>query len=115
EGDPAAEGLKPFARAGGFWRNFKAKYPESDEMYARMLGLSNRLEALSSTGQADPAHLETARDALYRGQCNCPYWHGAFGGLYLPHLRNAIYKQLIGADSLLEAAADRPRQWVHIE
>ena len=29
--------------------------------------------------------------SLYRGQCNCGYWHGAFGGIYLPHLRNAIY------------------------
>ena len=26
---------------------------------------------------------EKARTHLYRGQCNCPYWHGVFGGLYL--------------------------------
>ena len=39
----------------------------------------------------DPDYLEIARQELYRGQCNCPYWHGSFGGLYLPHLRNAIY------------------------
>ena len=30
------------------------------------------------------------------------YWHGAFGGVYLPHLRNAIYNHLIAADNLLD-------------
>jgi len=32
-----------------------------------------------------------SRDHLWRAQCNCPYWHGVFGGLYLPHLRAAVY------------------------
>ena len=48
-----------------------------------------------------------ARQALYRGQCNCPYWHGAFGGIYLPHLRNAIYNQLIACDNLLDQATGK--------
>ena len=61
-----------------------ARYPESDEMYARMLGISRRLAAAAARGVADPDYLEIARRELYRGQCNCPYWHGAFGGLYLP-------------------------------
>ena len=51
---------------------------------------------------------QSARRALYRGQCNCPYWHGAFGGIYLPHLRNAIYNQLIACDNLL----DHNRRWI---
>ena len=37
--------VKPFIR-GGFWRNFKARYPETGEMYARMLEVSNRLAEL---------------------------------------------------------------------
>ena len=94
----------PFLRAGGFWRNFKARYPESDEMYARMLGVSRRLAELSERPGADPDYLEVARRELYRGQCNCPYWHGAFGGLYLPHLRNAVYKSLILAHNALDDA-----------
>lgn len=107
--------LKQYVRAG-FWRNFLVKYPEVNEMYAKMLEMSRRLAAWErNSATCDQGEADAARRALYRGQCNCPYWHGAFGGLYLPHLRNAIYKQLIGADSLLEAAADRPRQWVHIE
>ncbi len=89
EASPLAEEIKPFFRAGGYWRNFKARYPESDEMYARMLGISRRLAAAATREGADPDYLEIARRELYRGQCNCPYWHGAFGGLYLPHLRNA--------------------------
>src|SRR5207248_536456 len=48
-----------------------------------------------------------ARQELYRAQCNCPYWHGAFGGLYLPHLRNAIYRHLIGAHNALDDAEGR--------
>jgi alpha-amylase/alpha-mannosidase (GH57 family) len=104
-GNPSAERLRPFVRAGGFWRNFKVKYAESDEMYARMLGLSRRLA--SAGPDADPDDLAAARQELYRGQCNCPYWHGAFGGLYLPHLRNAIYHHLIAAHNALDAAEGR--------
>ncbi len=103
--------IEQFFRAGGFWRNFKARYPESDEMYARMLGLSRRLADASAREGADPDYLEIARRELYRGQCNCPYWHGAFGGLYLPHLRNAIYHCLINAHNALDDAEgkDGPR------
>lgn len=102
KGDPAAERLRPFLRAGGTWRNFLAKYPESDEMYARMLGLSRRLDAVAP--DAAEGLIATARTELYQAQCNCPYWHGAFGGLYLPHLRNAIYRHLIAAHNALDAA-----------
>ncbi|MCS7228208.1 MAG: DUF1926 domain-containing protein, partial [Endomicrobia bacterium] len=35
---------------------------------------------------------------LYKSQCNCAYWHGVFGGLYLPHLREAIYTHLINTE-----------------
>jgi len=40
---------------------------------------------------------------LWMGQCNCAYWHGIFGGLYLPHLRRAIYECLIRAETLSRA------------
>ena len=108
--------LKPFLR-GGFWRNFRVKYPETNEMYVRMLDVSRRLEDLHQTGQSEdvPSLVQEARQELYRGQCNCPYWHGAFGGLYLPHLRNAIYKHLIAADNLLEKARNHESRWVEIQ
>lgn len=104
--------LKRFLR-GGFWRNFKVKYPESDEMYARMMHVSERLEEARREGVRN-AEFESARTALYRGQCNCTYWHGAFGGIYLPHLRNAVYNQLIAADNLLDKATNKPSGFVEI-
>jgi alpha-amylase len=88
---------------GGSWRNFRMRYPEANEMYARMMAVSTRLERLRGQPAIDPAAGADAEQALHRGQCNCAYWHGAFGGIYLPHLRNAIYAELIAAD----AAADR--------
>ena len=101
---------------GGFWRNFRVKYPESNEMYARMLQVSERLGELAQGDAARerPDLVSQARTHLYRAQCNCPYWHGAFGGLYLPHLRNAIYHNLIAADTLLEHAVGRDGHWVEI-
>lgn len=113
---PDWEQLKPFVRAG-MWRNFLVKYPESNEMYCRSLELSQRLASLSQSPHARSRsdQLFQAKMELYRGQCNCPFWHGAFGGLYLPHLRNAIYKHLISADTILEQLEGRTGRWVNIE
>lgn len=101
EDDPRWPRVRRFVR-GGFWRNFKAKYPETDEMYSRMMAVSRRIQ--ESESQLDAETLAPIRQTLYRGQCNCTYWHGAFGGIYLPHLRNAIYAELINADKMLDAA-----------
>jgi hypothetical protein len=127
--------LQPYIR-GGFWRNFKTKYPETNEMYARMLEVSQKLAAAElaprfapapngngSNGHGSAEEVETrhadllrkARLELYRGQCNCGYWHGAFGGLYLPHLRNAVYQHLIAAENLLDRAAGKTQPWVEAE
>jgi hypothetical protein len=113
--------VKPFIR-GGFWRNFKARYPETGEMYARMLEVSNRLAELRADGQQSSL-LDQAQTELYRGQCNCSYWHGAFGGVYLPHLRNAVFNHLIAADNLIDehlahggmGHADQSGDWASIE
>ena len=81
-------------------------------MYARMLAVSTRLERLRHSGTADATALAAATQALYRGQCNCAYWHGAFGGIYLPHLRNAIFKELIAAEKAADRAEGRRGEWV---
>jgi len=111
--DPRWAVLQPFVR-GGFWRNFKVRYPESNEMYSRMMGLSRRLERALAAGCLGEL-IDEARTELYRGQCNCAYWHGAFGGIYLPHLRNAVYRNLITADNLLDRAAGRDGAWIEAE
>lgn len=108
--------MQQYMRAG-FWRNFLVKYPESNEMYCRMREVSDRLnDVLQKPVAAEhPALANLARTELYRSQCNCPYWHGAFGGLYLPHLRNAIYSHLIAADTAISQLEGLSGRWVTSE
>src|SRR5262245_38107086 len=74
----------PFFR-GGFWRNFLAKYPEVNQMHKKMLFVSRRLEKLRNKQKGQRKELKEAENLLFKGQCNCPYWHGVFGGAYLTH------------------------------
>ena len=92
---------KPYIR-GGIWRNFFMRYPESNWMHKRMLGLSARYNDLPQRKKT-PAMTE----ALYEAQANDAYWHGLFGGLYLPHLRRAVYKGILTLESLLDKASAR--------
>ena len=78
---------------GAHWRNFLAKYSESNRMHKKMQALS-----FLCRKRGDPAD---ARRAIGRAQCNDAYWHGVFGGLYLPHLREAIWRNLALAESEL--------------
>lgn len=96
---------------GGNWRNFKVRYAEANEMYTRMMQVSNRLEAARRTC-GDGELLGEIEDHLYRGQCNCSYWHGAFGGIYLPHLRHAVYREIIAADNKLDYLEHGRGDWV---
>lgn len=90
---------------GTFWRNFLAKYPESNRMHKQALRLSRAIDALESAGKLPPEAAREARDHVWQAQCNCAYWHGVFGGLYLPHLRFALYRHMIAAQKVLDAAA----------
>ena len=112
ESDARWPQIKTFLR-GGYWRNFRIKYSEANEMYCRMLEVSRRLE-FARRGNGDKSLLPQAEEHLFRGQCNCPYWHGAFGGIYLPHLRNATYSELIAADNLIERSNGRHGEWVDV-
>ena len=90
---------------GGSWRGFFRKYSESNLLHKKMLRVSARIAAVplrhSSSKASD--ELILARDLLLRAQCNDAYWHGVFGGLYAPHLRTELWRNLIRA----EAIADR--------
>ena len=89
---------------GGFWRNFLAKYPEANHMHKKMLRVSQRAHALAQQKAVE----QEVFDHIWAGQCNDPYWHGVFGGLYLPNLRFAVYRNLLQAESELDAQEKLP-------
>ncbi len=95
---------------GGFWRNFLAKYPEANWMHKRMLSISQKVWRAQK--KIPPATFQKALDHVWAGQCNCPYWHGVFGGLYLPHLRRANFWHLIQAEALVERAIHLQKHWM---
>ena len=99
---------------GGFWRSFLGKYPESNNIQKRMLYISRRVLAARRKFPDDP-RIEEAETFLHQGQCNCAYWHGVFGGLYLNHLRTALYDRLIHAERLLDTMEHPETGWVHCE
>jgi alpha-amylase len=90
------DNYRPFVR-GGIWDNFLVKYYETNRIHKKMLLLSEK-----ALGNME------AQICIWRAQCNCAYWHGVFGGLYLGHLRRAIQENLIRAQEIL--CKDRPDQ-----
>ncbi|QKF83243.1 alpha-amylase/4-alpha-glucanotransferase domain-containing protein [Halarcobacter ebronensis] len=76
---------------GGIWKNFFIKYNESNWIHKRALELS-KVENQN----------EQFKDFLYRTQCNDVLWHGVFGGIYLPNLRDNAYKYIIKCENLLD-------------
>ena len=98
------ERFRRFMR-GGLWRNFLSKYPESNQLHKLMLEVSRRWQEASHrvTPASDVARsLADAQTHLLAAQCNDAYWHGVFGGLYAPHLRSALLRHIIQAESLLD-------------
>ncbi|HEU23797.1 MAG: 4-alpha-glucanotransferase [Mesoaciditoga sp.] len=82
---------------GGIWRTFLAKYTESNLMHKKVLYIHDLIKKMNVKNPE-------ALNEYWQGQCNDPYWHGVFGGLYLPHLRAAIYNHLIKAEMMIDRA-----------
>ncbi len=89
--------------SGGFWRNFFNRYPESNRMHKKMLAVRKRWESLP---EGEPR--EQAQRLLWAGQCNCAYWHGVFGGLYLNFLRAAVWQKLLQAEKMIDEQLQAP-------
>jgi len=98
---------------GGHWRGFLAKYDEANLMHKKMLTVSEKLYDSCERGSGNFEMVEKVKHHLYAGQCNCPYWHGVFGGLYLSHIRSAIYENLIKAENLLTPKSDQVEKHVY--
>ncbi|MHB1749757.1 MAG: alpha-amylase/4-alpha-glucanotransferase domain-containing protein [Acidithiobacillus sp.] len=88
---------------GGTWKNFLTRYPESNWMHKRMLQLSQRFHALPRRQQS-----KTMREDLHEAQANDAYWHGLFGGIYLPHLRRAVFNAIVRLEAQLDRIQARP-------
>jgi len=107
---------------GGFWRNFMVKYPEINTMHKKMLLVSEKVHQMTNDQIPNPngpdiGHWSlgfghSALDHLWAGQCNCPYWHGVFGGIYLFHIRVATYDHLIAAENLADAQRHPDGPWI---
>ncbi len=96
---------------GGFWRYFLVKYPESNNMHKKMLYVREKLINIENTARKKGKDgiepeitelIESAWDEIYQAQCNDPYWHGLFGGVYLQFLRFAIYEHLLNAEKIID-------------
>ncbi|MDX1393819.1 MAG: alpha-amylase/4-alpha-glucanotransferase domain-containing protein [Gemmatimonadota bacterium] len=87
------EGAEHPSLRGGHWRSFQTRYPVTNRMHKTALALSRLCRE-----RGDPP---AAREAIERAQCNDAYWHGVFGGVYLPHLRRAIWRELASAEAAL--------------
>lgn len=95
-----------FLVKGGYWRNFFVKYPEANNLHKKMLYVAEKIHR---------ADASSALQELWQGQCNDAYWHGIFGGLYLPHLRSALYSHLIKAEAMADSAIHAEKSWQEVE
>lgn len=75
---------------GGIWKNFLVKYEESNRLHKRILELSSKRKEVKG---------KVFEDNLFRAETNDVLWHGVFGGLYLPNLRDNAYKFIINAEN----------------
>jgi alpha-amylase/alpha-mannosidase (GH57 family) len=104
---------EPFLR-GAIWRNFFSKYSESNLLQKKMLHVSQAIQALSDSNRKEKSFIQGRDEAsglLLQAQCNDAYWHGIFGGLYAPHLRTALWRCLVEAETIVEKLAQRKQQY----
>ena len=107
--------VMPFLR-GGIWRSFFTKYSEANLLHKKMLHVSQKIRRLSRSRRFDRAFKKARQEAttlLLRGQCNDPYWHGVFGGLYSPHLRTAVWRSLEQAETIADGLAHHKKPFAH--
>ncbi|GAC1504452.1 MAG: DUF1926 domain-containing protein [Ktedonobacteraceae bacterium] len=93
---------------GGFWRNFLVRYPEINNQHKKMLRVHDAVYAAGATDEVGLVH-------LLQAQANDTYWHGLFGGVYMAHVRSAIYQHLIQAENAADRALHGTATWQRYE
>ena len=89
---------------GGFWRNFLVRYPEVNNQHKKMLRVHDAVYAAGASA-------EHGLTQLWKAQSNDTYWHGLFGGIYMGHVRSAIYHHLIKAENAAQRATQGEEHW----
>ncbi|MFH1847164.1 MAG: alpha-amylase/4-alpha-glucanotransferase domain-containing protein [Candidatus Omnitrophota bacterium] len=96
--------------SGGDFNNFLKKYPETERMRQRQLLISNMLrDELENKNKSD----YQAKKELLKSQAGCAYWHGTFGGIYLPHLRSGVYEHLINSKNIIDRSSEKNDFAIH--
>ncbi|HLX39280.1 MAG TPA: alpha-amylase/4-alpha-glucanotransferase domain-containing protein, partial [Ktedonobacteraceae bacterium] len=93
---------------GGFWRSFLARYPEINNQHKKMLRVH---EHVYHAGATEASGLLQ----LWKAQANDTYWHGLFGGIYMGHVRSAIYHHLIKAENAANRLHYNGEHWQRYE
>jgi hypothetical protein len=93
---------------GGFWRNFLVRYPEVNNQHKKMLRVHDAVYAAGATEEHGLNH-------LWKAQSNDTYWHGLFGGVYMGHVRSAIYHHLIKAENAAQRVTQGEGHWQSYE
>lgn len=85
--------------AGNF-KYFHRKYEETRRLHHKNRNLSHLVKEAenAASGEQEKSAAAKARLHVMQAQCNCAYWHGVFGGLYLNYLREALNEQMILAE-----------------
>lgn len=94
---------------GSFWRSFITKYREIQHIHRKVLAVS---DATHSLPEDSPAKAKALRH-LWAAECNCGYWHGVFGGIYLNHIRAENYHNLILAEEAVRSVEKTSGSNVH--
>ncbi len=94
---------------GGFWRNFLVRYPEINNQHKKMLRVHDNVYS-SAAADDESGHVH-----LWKAQANDTYWHGLFGGIYMAHVRTAIYHHLIAAENIADATRYERTHWQRYE
>jgi hypothetical protein len=105
--DEKCDDILQFMR-GGFWRNFLVRYYEINNQHKKMLRVH---DAVYAAGAME----EHAVIDLWKAQANDTYWHGLFGGIYMGHVRSAIYHHLIKAENAADHVCFGSDHWQHYE
>ena len=101
--DEKRDDILQFMR-GGFWRNFLVRYHEINNQHKKMLRIHDTIYGATTSP-------ETALVHLWKAQANDTYWHGLFGGIYMGHVRSAIYHHLIKAENAVESVQFGSAHW----